>query len=111
MVFWAKHAVSSAAVKEALEKAIELRRRVDEAKSEVANQQAQLDALNADQARLRANLKETPASAAAYKRYVDKLDNQETQIEQIQDHLKVSSKTARERLKEFETFLNELTVE
>jgi hypothetical protein len=111
MVFCAKHAVSSAAVKEALEKAIELRRRVDEAKSEVANQGAQLEALNADQARLRANLKETPASAAAYKRYVDKLDNQEIQIEQIQDRLRVSSKTARERLKEYETFLNELTVE
>ena len=36
-----------------------------------------------DQARLRANLKEMPATAAAYKRYLEKFDQQETQIEDL----------------------------
>src|SRR5207244_2891525 len=37
-----------------------------------------------DQQRLRANLKEMPSTAAAYKRYLQKFDDQETAIEKLQ---------------------------
>ena len=41
-----------------------------------------------DQVRLRANLKEMPATAEAYKRYLKKFDDQETQIEDFQKKIK-----------------------
>ena len=37
-----------------------------------------------DQVRLRANIREMPSTSKAYKRYVDKFDSQETQIETFQ---------------------------
>ena len=40
-----------------------------------------------DQARLRLNLREMPTTAKAYKRYLDKFDQQETRIEQLQQDL------------------------
>jgi hypothetical protein len=41
---------------------------------EIAEQERQLKVITDDQARLRANLKEMPATAAAYKRYLEKFD-------------------------------------
>jgi hypothetical protein len=46
-----------------------------------------------DQARLRANLKEMPSSAAAYKRYREKFDDQQTQIENLQADIKALQAT------------------
>jgi type III secretory pathway component EscR len=37
---------------------------------------------------LRANLQNVPATSAAYKRYLDKFDKQETQIELLQEEVR-----------------------
>ena len=41
-----------------------------------------------DQTRLRANLQNVPPTSAAYKRYLDKFDKQETQIELLQEEVR-----------------------
>ena len=61
-----------------------------------------------DQARLRANLKEMPATAAAYKRYLKKFDDQETQIEDYQAKIKKLQGVEFEQKKEFEDYLGQL---
>ena len=61
--------------------------------------------------RLRANLKEMPPTAAAYKRYLDKFDAQETQIEKYQADIKKLQDTEHQQQKEFEDFLNNFSAE
>ena len=67
-------AVVSPKVKEGLKQALDLRGALNKTQREIAEQELQLKTITDDQARLRANLKEMPPTAAAYKRYLDKFD-------------------------------------
>jgi hypothetical protein len=80
--------VTSAKVKEGLRRAMELRWELAKTQREIQEQERQLKVITDHQARLRANLKEMPATAAAYKRYLEKFDLQETQIEKYQADIK-----------------------
>ena len=73
--------------------------------------QRQLDVITQDQVRLRANLKEMPATAAAYSRHRAKFDEQETQIEKYQVDIKKLQGTEHTRRKEFEDFLANFSAE
>jgi hypothetical protein len=68
-------------VKEGLKKAQELRREWARTQREVAEQQRQLQAITEDQTRLRANLREVPQSSPLHKRYLEKLNKQEDEVE------------------------------
>ena len=78
---------------------------------DIADQQLQFKTITEDQVRLRANLKEMPPTAAAYKRYLDKFDQQETQIEKYQAGIKMLQETEHQQQKEFEDFLNNFSAE
>ena len=52
--------------------------------ADLAHVTEQLRVISEDQVRLRANLREMPSTAAAYKRYLEKFDKQETEIEELQ---------------------------
>ena len=64
-----------------------------------------------DQARLRANLKEMPATAEAYKRYLKKFDDQETQIEDYQAKIKKLQGVELDQKKEFDDYLANFSAE
>ena len=64
-----------------------------------------------DQTRLRANLNAMPPTAEAYKRYLKKFDEQETQIEDYQKRIKALQDTEFTQRKAFEDFLAKLDVE
>ena len=98
--------VASAAMKKGLQQALDLREAVRKTQREIAEQELQLKTITEDQVRLRANLKEMPPTAAAYKRYLDKFDAQETQIEKYQADIKKLQDTAHQQQKDFEDFLN-----
>ena len=61
--------------------------------------------------RLRANLKELPSTAAAYKRYLEKFDAQETQIEQYQADIKKLQGVEFKQQKELEGYLANFSAE
>ena len=61
---------------------------MDNARREIEQLQRQLKDITDDQVRLRANLKEMPPTAEAYKRYLKKFDDQETQIENFRKKIK-----------------------
>jgi hypothetical protein len=67
--------------------------------------QRQLSVITADQERLRKNLREMPATAKAYKRYLEKFDQQETDIEKYQADVKRLQATEHSQKKEFDDFL------
>ncbi len=86
--FFLSQPVVSQKVKDGLQKAMELRWDVAKTHREIAELQRQLNTITQDQVRLRANLKEMPSTAQAYKRYLEKFDKQETQIEKYQADIK-----------------------
>ena len=90
---------------------MKLRATVAKTAREIAEQERQLKVIVEDQGRLRANLKEMPATAAAYKRYLEKFDAQETQIEMFQKEIKRLQGIEFAQKKEFEDFLASINVE
>jgi septal ring factor EnvC (AmiA/AmiB activator) len=94
-----------------LQKALQMRWDLNKTQREIAELEKQLKVITDDQARLRANLKEMPSSAAAYKRYLEKFDQQETQIEQYQADIKKLQATEHNQKKEFEDYLANFSAE
>jgi hypothetical protein len=106
-----KAPATSAAVKKVLEKAMELKNKLAATQREIQQQERQLIVITTDQDRLRKNLKEMPPEAAAYKRYLKKFDDQETEIERLQKLIKELQEEEHNRRKEYEQYLANLNVE
>jgi septal ring factor EnvC (AmiA/AmiB activator) len=103
--------ITSAKVKNGLKEALDLRWAVAKTQRDIGEQQQQLKVITDDQARLRANLKEMPSTAAAYKRYLEKFDAQETQIENLQADIKKLQGVAFKQQKDLEDYLAGFTAE
>ena len=103
--------VTSPAVKKALEQAMTLRGKMAATQRELQQQERQLNVITADQDRLRKNLKEMPPEAAAYKRYLKKFDDQETEIERLQKLIKELQDSEHAERKAFEAYISNLNVE
>jgi hypothetical protein len=103
--------VTSARVKEALGKAMELKGKVDRTHQDLGHANQQLTEIERDQQRIRANLKETPPDAAAYKKYLAKLDAQETEVDRLREQIKKFQDEELAQRKSYETFLANLDVE
>ena len=111
MRFFFNSVVSSQKVKDGLRQALDLRHTLALTQQAIGDKQRELKDITDDQVRLRANLKEMPPTAAAYKRYLDKFDAQETQIEKLQEDIKAMQGTESQQRKSFEDFLNNLSAE
>ncbi len=103
--------VASDAVKKGLKKAMQLRDAMAKTQRDIGEQQQQLKTITDDQIRLRANLKEMPSSATAYKRYLEKFDAQETQIEQYQAEIEKLQGTEFNQKKALEDYLADFSAE
>ncbi len=111
MRFFLNQPVLSAKVKEALQKAMTLKSKVASTQQELAQVTKELKLITEDQARLRANLKETPATAPVYKRYLEKLEKQENVIDKLQASQKTLQDGELSKRRDFETYLAGLDVE
>jgi hypothetical protein len=111
MRWFISQTVSSDKVKAGLKQAIELRWALAKTQREIGELQRQLNVIVQDQVRLRANLKEMPPTAAAYKRYLEKFDSQEVEIEKYQADIKKLQGVEHSQQKEFEDFLNNFSAD
>jgi len=102
---------SSPKVKDGLNKAMQMRWELSKTQREIQEQERQLKVIVDDQVRLRANLREMPPTAEAYKRYLKKFDEQETQIETYQADIKKLQGTEHNQKKEFDDFLANFSAE
>jgi hypothetical protein len=100
-----KQPVTSPAVKKALEQVLALRGKLAETQRELQQVERQLKVITDDQDRLRKNLKEMPPEAVAYKRYLKKFDDQESEIERLQKVQKELQDSEHAQRKEYEKFL------
>jgi hypothetical protein len=101
----------SAKVQEALQTALQMQEALAKTQSDLAQQRQQLQTITQDQERLRANLKEMPSSSAAYKRYLQKFDTQETQIEKLQERIQTLLADEQQRRLGYERYLDTIDVE
>ena len=82
--FYVAAAETGPPIKQALTKVLEMRASTATAKKSLAEEIAALKAIGDDQTRIRANLERVPKDSEAYKRYLKKFDDQETEIEKRQ---------------------------
>jgi hypothetical protein len=109
--FFLSQPVVSEKVKQALGHTAELKNKLSATQREIAQQERQLKVIVDDQTRLRANLREMPPTAEAYKRYLKKFDTQETQIEDFQKKIKQLQDTEFQQRKALDDYLGGLDVE
>jgi hypothetical protein len=111
VLFFIRMPTISPKVKAALEEAMGLRTKWTDTQREWAGVNKQLAEITKEQERLRANLKELPPTAAAYKRYLEKFDTQETQIEKLQAEQKRLTEAETQARARFEQFVSNLSVD
>jgi hypothetical protein len=95
----------------ALKKSQDLKFKMGETQRELGLARQQLADIERDQTRIRANLKDTPATAAAYKKYLEKLDAQEGEIDKLTAKVKELQESENQQRKEYENYLANLSVE
>src|SRR5207244_447865 len=76
-------AEASPSLKQKLTEALKVKESWDVARRELANVVSDLQRLNADQDRIRKNLRETPKEAEVYQTYLKKLSDQEKEIDSL----------------------------
>jgi hypothetical protein len=103
--------VTSKKVIEALKKSQEMKFAMGETQRELAHARQQLADIERDQTRIRANLRDTPSTAAAYKKYLEKLDAQEGEIDKLMARIKELQETENQQRKGYESYLANLSVE
>jgi hypothetical protein len=97
-------------VRDALVKARELKGKLTATRRAIAQKERQLKRIADDQARLRANMERVPKDSAAYRRYLKKFDDQETEIENLQEAVKKLQLTEQEQRQAYEEFLANLHI-
>jgi hypothetical protein len=103
--------ISSPKVKTALEEALQLKAQLEETRAQIRKEEEALKVIEQDQARMRANMAQVPATSEAYKRYLKKFDVQETEIEKRRAKVAELQEVAEQQRKGFDTFLLKLDVE
>jgi hypothetical protein len=109
--YFFRSASSSAAVKKALEEVLKLREQLAATQRDIGREEQTLKVIEQDQARMRANMERVPQTSEAYKRYLKKFDDQETEIEKSRARVAKLQQTAEEQRKAYETFLLGLNID
>jgi hypothetical protein len=109
--FFVRSASSSSAVKKALEEILKLRDQLAGTQRDIAREEQSLKVIEQDQSRMRANMERVPQTSEAYKRYLKKFDDQETQIEKARAQVAKLQETAEEQKKAYEAFVLGLNIE
>jgi hypothetical protein len=97
--------------KQALEEALSLKQKLAQTQEAIQAEERALADISKDQARIRENMKTAPQTSDAYKRYLKKFDDQETEIEKRQAQAAKLRETADQQRKAYEAFILNLNVE
>jgi len=98
-------------LKDGLQNALKLQTTLEQTISSLNDLRTQVQTIAEEQARLRTNMDKLPPTSELYKRYLSKLDEQETALERIQELRKGKEAEAKSQKHEFDGFLERLNVE
>ena len=109
--FFLRAPAVSEKVKQALTEALALKAKVSTTRQAVQKEEQALKVIEQDQARMRANMERVPPTSEAYKRYLKKFDEQETEIERRRAKITELQEVAEKERKAYDEFLAGLSVE
>ncbi|MEM1097524.1 MAG: DUF4139 domain-containing protein [Planctomycetota bacterium] len=98
-------------VREALAQAVRMQRQLEDTTRQIAELEKQVADIDLEQNRIRNNMGRLDRNNALYKRYVEKLDAQETELEQIGNQAEDLREQRDAQQKELNTYLESLDVE
>lgn len=98
-------------VKAVIGEALRLRAAYEKTTQEINEAKREIQTIHQEQARLRENLSRLPSSSAAYKRYLDKFDAQEPQLENLTDLVKRNIPLVKKQEEEYARYTNAATAE
>lgn len=110
LVFHARNEQISKAVREALAKAADLKGQMVEAERQVKQLQAQMNQITQDQTRIRENIKAAPDKSTLKTRSLEKLEEQEKQIDGLFTAIEAAQKQRDALQKQLETYVSGLNV-
>ena len=97
-------------VKDALQKVVGLRNKLDDTKSRRHRQEQRVADITAEHSRIRDNMQRLQQNSELYNRYVKKLDQQETELEGIRKTIESLKSTEEEQRRELQAYLMNLDV-
>ncbi|MBM3476732.1 MAG: hypothetical protein FJX75_25960 [Armatimonadetes bacterium] len=101
----------SDAVKQALQKLIQMKAELADTQRQIAEREGRLKEITDEQERIRKNMEQLSRDSELYKRYVDKLTEQETEYESLQGEIKQLKAKETEQLKAVQDYIAGLNVE
>ena len=110
LVFHARNEQISKEVREALAKAADLKGQMVEAERQVKQLQAQMNQITQDQTRIRENIKAAPDKSTLKIRSLEKLEEQEKQIDGLFTAIEAAQKKRDALQKQLETYVSGLNV-
>jgi hypothetical protein len=111
IAFYLKSQKISPKVKEALEKVVGFRDRLNQTAAERSRREQRINEISQEQARIRENMARLNQSSELYTRYVKTLDQQETELEKLRQEIESLKTTERKQQQELNDYLLNLEVE
>jgi hypothetical protein len=109
--FYIRQSAASQKVKDALSQALALKAKADATMKQIGREEQALKVIEEDQARMRNNMARVPQTAEAYKRYLKKFDDQETEIESRRSRISKLQETFDEETRAYTDFVGSLNAE
>ena len=94
-----------------MRKIIDYKNRLSDTQKEKGRLRSEFTDVTQEQNRVRTSLEKVPANTDLHKRYLEKLDKLETDIEMLQAKIKENQEQEKEQEAAFEKYLGALTVE
>ena len=97
-------------VKEALQRVVQLRSKLDDARAQRTRLDQRTAEITAEHARIRENMHRLQQNSDLYNRYVKKLDQQETELEKLRKEIESLKNTEEEHRRELQNYVMNLDV-
>jgi hypothetical protein len=110
IVYYQQAKEVSSKVKEALQRVVQLRNKLDDARAQRTRLDQRTAEITAEHARIRENMQRLQQNSDLYTRYVKKLDQQETELEKLRKEIESLKNTEEEHRRELQSFVMNLDV-
>src|SRR6267143_2377097 len=110
IVYYQQAKEVSSKVREALQRVVQLRGKLDDARAQKTRLDQRTAEITAEHARIRENMQRLPQNSDLYNRYVKKLDQQETELEKLRKEIEILKNTEEEHRRELQNYVMNLDV-
>jgi len=105
-----RNAKASEAVQRALQAILNRRKQIADLQVAIRTQQERIQAIERDQERIRANMRELDRASDLYKQYVQKLTQQEREIEEARQKIETLQKQLQDAQRDLTDYIQNLTI-